>query len=101
MLELTVVPVGDAWTVRHDRALFERFPTRQAALCRALKQAAALRLAGHTVSVTLDAGRTSRFGRCKLPAARLIEGLGTHLCETFTETPRLDAPAPARYPKAA
>ena len=35
MSDILVTPWGAAWTVRHERILFERFDTRDAAMSRA------------------------------------------------------------------
>ncbi len=57
MSDIVVRPLPSGWTVRHERALFERFEDRAAALRRARRLAALLKSNGEAVTLRLEQRR--------------------------------------------
>ena len=58
MSDIFVTPCGAAWTVRHDRILFERFDSREAAMSRARELGRRMRAEGlHVETRCPEAGR--------------------------------------------
>ncbi len=59
MSDIVVTPCGSAWTIRHERILFERFDSRAAAMARARELGRLMRSRGTCVATRYrDFGRT-------------------------------------------
>ena len=79
-IDLRVVPQGETWTVRGDRTVFERFERMHDALRLALRQATALRRAGHEVRVRLTPLARPGMPRLRRPRDGQTGDLACFVC---------------------